>query len=224
MIEIDEVARYGAAVRAALADLAPDEREELLEDLEDHLAEVAAEPGASLTDRLGDPERYAGELRAAFGARSRRRRRRLVPRGRRARTLAAALVALVALGAWLGWRSMQPAPLPSWSQTQLLSAARAGQVKSVAITGRTAVATGQDGHQHQVRLPANADGLASSLSQAGVQVSIYASGGQTSVPWWWLLAGIAGLIFYVAVWVLVVGGVVVGGVFVLRRIRPARSA
>jgi hypothetical protein len=132
---------------------------------------------------------------------------------------------LVALGAWLGWRSTQQAPLPSWSQPQLLAAARAGQVKSVAITGSTAVATGRDGRQHQVRVPTNGDGLPNALSQAGVQVSIYASGDATTVQWWVvLLVGIAGLVFYIAVWVLVVGAVVVGGVFVLRRIRPARSA
>lgn len=63
----DEIARYLDGVRAALADLPPTERDELLEDLPDHLAEVAAESEQPLTERLGPPERYAAELRAAAG-------------------------------------------------------------------------------------------------------------------------------------------------------------
>jgi hypothetical protein len=60
-----EVADYLAAVREALADLSPSERDELLEDLSAHLAEVAAEDPAPLRDRLGPPAGYAAELRAA---------------------------------------------------------------------------------------------------------------------------------------------------------------
>jgi len=64
----NEVARYAAAVRAELFDLAMPEREALLEDLEDHLAEVLAESELPLASRLGTPEAYAAELRAAYGA------------------------------------------------------------------------------------------------------------------------------------------------------------
>ncbi|MGW5262475.1 DUF1700 domain-containing protein [Microbispora sp. NPDC004025] len=60
---------YAAAVREALADLPARDRETLLEDLDEHLAEVAAEPGMSLEERLGSPEAYAAELRAAYGGR-----------------------------------------------------------------------------------------------------------------------------------------------------------
>ena len=63
----NQVARYATAVRAAFADLPGPERELLLEDLEDHLQEVAAEAGGSLTERLGRPEAYATELRASAG-------------------------------------------------------------------------------------------------------------------------------------------------------------
>jgi hypothetical protein len=63
----NQVARYAAAVRAAFADLSGPERELLLEDLEDHLQEVAAEDGGPLDERLGPPERYAAELRASAG-------------------------------------------------------------------------------------------------------------------------------------------------------------
>jgi hypothetical protein len=63
----NQVAGYAAAVRAACADLPGPERELLLEDLEDHLQEVAAEAGGPLSERLGRPEAYAAELRASAG-------------------------------------------------------------------------------------------------------------------------------------------------------------
>ena len=62
-----DVARYATAVRAAFADLPAPERELLLEDLEDHLQEVAAEAGGPLEERLGTPAAYAAELRASAG-------------------------------------------------------------------------------------------------------------------------------------------------------------
>jgi hypothetical protein len=62
-----DVARYATAVRAACADLPGPDRELLLEDLEDHLGEVAAEAGGPLSERLGPPEAYAAELRASIG-------------------------------------------------------------------------------------------------------------------------------------------------------------
>ena len=62
-----DVARYATAVRAAFADLPGPERELLLEDLEDHLLEVAAEAGGPLEERLGRPAAYAAELRASAG-------------------------------------------------------------------------------------------------------------------------------------------------------------
>ncbi len=66
-----EITEYATAVRVALANAA--DRDDLLEDLEDHLAEIAAESGQPLSDRLGSPEAYAAELRAAYGAESRSR-------------------------------------------------------------------------------------------------------------------------------------------------------
>src|SRR5207302_519663 len=61
-----DVAAYAAAVRAALADLPPAEAQALLEDLDDHLAEVAAESTEPLAQRLGPPQAYAAELRSAY--------------------------------------------------------------------------------------------------------------------------------------------------------------
>ncbi|MBM0233651.1 hypothetical protein JNW91_18375 [Micromonospora sp. STR1_7] len=63
-----EITDYVARVRAALADLPATQRDELTEDLADHLAEFAAETDGTLVERLGQPETYAAELRAAAGA------------------------------------------------------------------------------------------------------------------------------------------------------------
>jgi hypothetical protein len=64
----EEIAEYAAAVRAALADIPDEDRAELLDDLDDHLEEVAAESVIPLVERLGPPEVFAAELRAAYGA------------------------------------------------------------------------------------------------------------------------------------------------------------
>jgi hypothetical protein len=63
----DEIAEYVAGVREALADLPEATREELLEDLPEHLAEVRAEGSGTLFERLGTPSAYAAELRATAG-------------------------------------------------------------------------------------------------------------------------------------------------------------
>jgi hypothetical protein len=62
-----DAADYLGAVCAELADLPDDDRAELLEDVEQHLAEVAAEGAGPLEQRLGSPEAYAAELRSAAG-------------------------------------------------------------------------------------------------------------------------------------------------------------
>lgn len=63
----DEITAYVDAVREALAGLPTATRDELVEDLPEHLAEVLAEGDGPLIDRLGDPWRYAAELCAAAG-------------------------------------------------------------------------------------------------------------------------------------------------------------
>lgn len=62
-----EVRAYARQVRAALADVPADRLTELLDDLEEHLVEVAAEGGEPLAVRLGPPAEYAAELRRAAG-------------------------------------------------------------------------------------------------------------------------------------------------------------
>lgn len=58
---------YARQVRLALDDVAPGLLGELLEDLDEHLAGVAADTGESLQARLGPPSGYAQELRSAAG-------------------------------------------------------------------------------------------------------------------------------------------------------------
>jgi hypothetical protein len=60
-------APYLEAVAEALRDVPEPERGELLDDLADHLAELEAEHGERLADRLGAPATYAAELVASAG-------------------------------------------------------------------------------------------------------------------------------------------------------------
>ncbi|SCL19291.1 Uncharacterized membrane protein [Micromonospora rhizosphaerae] len=125
-----EIADYVDRVRAALADLPPAVRDELTEDLPEHLAEVAAEADGSLVDRLGEPEAYAAELRAAAGADAPAGNRRLAAARVR---LGARLRALdTRLGPLLGYASttdflrlLRPAwwVLRGWLAALLVSAA-----------------------------------------------------------------------------------------------------
>ena len=62
-----EVAEYLDRVRAALADVPADERDEMLADLEVSLLEGAEDSVEPPEARLGPPERFARELRAAAG-------------------------------------------------------------------------------------------------------------------------------------------------------------
>jgi hypothetical protein len=60
------VEAYLAAVRATLSDLPPAERDDLLAEVESSLREAADDTG-SIGARLGSPEEFAAELRAAAG-------------------------------------------------------------------------------------------------------------------------------------------------------------
>lgn len=60
-------AEYLDTVRSHLADLPPDERDDLLDDLESHVHEVAAATDGPLDDALGPPATFAAELRASAG-------------------------------------------------------------------------------------------------------------------------------------------------------------
>jgi HAAS len=98
--------RYLAAVTAALADLPADVRDELVEDLPAHFAEVLQEDDGTLEERLGPPAAYAAELRAAAGLDAGTGPRR---GGERVSQLAERAVGWVRIadervGSWLGYR------------------------------------------------------------------------------------------------------------------------
>jgi hypothetical protein len=60
--------RFLTRMRAALADLPPAEVDELLEDAEEYVRELARDHGEDQLElRLGNPEAYAAELRSAAG-------------------------------------------------------------------------------------------------------------------------------------------------------------
>src|SRR5258705_7146197 len=107
----NDIARYAAAVRVALSDLPSAKRDLVLEDLEDHLAEVAAESGLPLASRLGPPEEYPAGLRAAYGAGHQASRLRF-PRTRR--LLRGALLQLSGSRGYRAVRDYLPELRPAW--------------------------------------------------------------------------------------------------------------
>jgi hypothetical protein len=70
---------YLAAVRQLLWSLPADERDELLDDLSAHLAELAAEDGPPLRERLGTPSAYAADFVASAGVEPTTARRITMP-------------------------------------------------------------------------------------------------------------------------------------------------
>jgi uncharacterized membrane protein len=64
---LPDVDAYLAAVRAALEDLPPAERDDLLAEVEVSIVEAAGEGEAAVAARLGPPHEFAAELRAAAG-------------------------------------------------------------------------------------------------------------------------------------------------------------
>ena len=61
------ISDYAAAVRAELGDLSADQAHAVLDGLDEHLSEIAAESGDNLVANLGSPASYAAELRASAG-------------------------------------------------------------------------------------------------------------------------------------------------------------
>ena len=65
-----DVLEYLQAVRATLADLPPDERDELMVDVETALLEAAEESERPLASRLGPPEDFAADCARPRGSRT----------------------------------------------------------------------------------------------------------------------------------------------------------
>ncbi|TQS40455.1 HAAS signaling domain-containing protein [Cryptosporangium phraense] len=113
-----EADRYLQRVRAALADLPDEERNELIEDLSAHLADITAEtPGtltqAALVERLGPPEAYAAELRSAAGL-APAPTVTATPAGRLRRRFEHARARLDALPLYQRFRAFLPELRPGW--------------------------------------------------------------------------------------------------------------
>jgi len=227
--ETDAVARYAAAVRVAVADLGPEERAQLLGDLEAHLEEVAAEGGGSLAERLGPPEAYAAELRAAYGAAPPRSSRRPVdarPRWRRRRTLAIGVVLLVAVAGAVAldvWSASDHPGGDAWSVSRLQNEAAAGHVTQMEFRGNgSGIATDRSGTQHLVKVPDATSDLAGTLVRDNVDVAYVQQSNGPVLPLhvFWALA----LLLYLGVPAVVVL-LVIGVLWRLyRRLgRPAAS-
>ncbi len=109
---------YARKVEWALGDLPWRQRRDLVAELREHLAELP--PDTNLADRLGAPEQYATDMRAAAGL-ERRRGPLAFLRARRPRNLLLTVLALTVLGLIIGalaWiHSYQPiATGNSWYQ------------------------------------------------------------------------------------------------------------
>jgi len=107
----EEIANYAAAVRGELSDLPAAERDILLEDLEQHLAEVVEESGPSLEARLGTPEGYAAELRTAYGTHAISAPQAFA---RSRRVLARATTSVTSSGTYRAFRGYLPELRPAW--------------------------------------------------------------------------------------------------------------
>jgi hypothetical protein len=117
--ERPEVEAYLAAVREELADLRPDERDDLLAEVEASLLEAAEESDAPIAARLGPPADFAAELRAAAGLTAgvpaRPRRDRLVTFWRSPRTISLKRVLVELAPLWWVARAYVVVALIAWA-------------------------------------------------------------------------------------------------------------
>jgi hypothetical protein len=65
-----DVSSFLAEVRAELADLSPEERDDLMAEVEASVIESASDSPIPIAERLGQPAQFASELRAAAGLRA----------------------------------------------------------------------------------------------------------------------------------------------------------
>ena len=81
------VAEYLGALRTELADLAPEERDDLLSEVEPSLLEAAADDDEPIAARLGPAAAFAADLRASAGLPPAPHGEPAAPRGLRASVL-----------------------------------------------------------------------------------------------------------------------------------------
>lgn len=109
-----EITRYLDEVRALLADLPADERDELLDDLAVHLREVRAETDEPLEQALGNPADFAAELLASSGHRSASHRRGLWPPVPGLDRAQRRWERLLGSAAWRWMQVLRPELVPGW--------------------------------------------------------------------------------------------------------------
>ncbi len=161
---------------------------------------MAAESAQSLTERLGTPEAYAAELRAAYGAApGRRRSRRPLWIGVACLGLATAAVAGLLLAPLVTDLASRG---EDWQYTILLDKAQVGQVRQVVIAGNDAVATSKDGMRHHLRVPDDTAPLAADLSKDNVDIAFQTSAGWTR----WVTILLPNAILLMALGLPLVGG------------------
>ena len=92
-----------------------------------------------------------------------------------------ALVVVLGLVLWFTWQSFQGNQSTSdWSFSTLMNQAAAGNVKEVDIKGTDGVATGVDGHKHNVVLPDCASGAGCAFADT-LQADKTSDGGSVNV-------------------------------------------
>jgi len=210
-----DVRQYAAAVRAALGGLDPRAAAHLLDDLEEHLAEVAAESDVPLAERLGPPESYAAELLAAYASGGAPVRSRPARRRRLAASAASVVLVLLAAVGFATWQlAARTEKVNPWSYDRLTTQARAGQVSRVEVTGDDVVAIDRAGQRHDVVDAAPVGDLAQTMTREGVDVVFQPAASSA----YWAAVLLPNLLLLVAP-ALVVGLAVFVAVL-LRRPRP----
>ena len=209
-----DVRQYAWAVRAALVGLDPRPAAHLLDELEEHLAEVAAESDVPLAERLGPPESYAAELLAAYASGGAPVRSRPARRRRLAVVASAAVLLLAAVG-FAAWQlAARPEKVNPWSYDQLTTQARAGQVSRVEVMGNDVVAIDRAGQRHDVIDAAHLDDLAQMMTRQGVDMTFQPAATST----YWAAVLLPNLLLLVAPALVV--GLALFVVVLLRRPRP----
>ena len=160
-----EVADFVAKVRARLADLSDEQRDDLLGGLEADISELVADGGS--VAELGDPRAYADELRAAAGVtpdgrRSRRRRLPAVP------TQESVVTWLDSSHErWDRWATSRPGLAQGWELVQVLRPAWWALRAWVAVQALD-LATGP--WEHATLVPRFGDDLSGALLLLGAVV------------------------------------------------------
>jgi uncharacterized membrane protein len=128
------VTGYAAEVRRALDDLPPAVADQLVEGLDEHLAEIGIDDIASLVAVLGPPDRYAAELRVSAGLPSPAPTRPSIPLPPPVLPVTAApITAPPGVGVTIGGRHVARVALVVIGLATVFGLSRAGDVEPAAV-------------------------------------------------------------------------------------------